>query len=111
MIPRRRYDLVLAIYPQTRGFAFVLFEGSLSPVDWGIHEARGLRKNEWCLTKINSLLDLHMPDVVVLQDMSVRDAHRAPRIQELNERIADLADRRGMIVRKYPRARVVDYFI
>jgi hypothetical protein len=39
MISRRRYDLVLAIYPQTRGFAFVLFEGWLSPVDWGIHES------------------------------------------------------------------------
>jgi hypothetical protein len=110
MIPRRRYDLVLAIYPQTRGFAFVLFEGWLSPVDWGIHEARGSRKNAWCLTKVNSLLDLHMPDVVILQNMSDRGAHRAPRIQELNERIAELADRRGMVVQKYSRARVLDYF-
>jgi len=111
MIPRRRYDLVLAIYPQTRGFAFVLFEGWLSPVDWGIHEARGSHKNEWCLNKVNSLFDLHMPEVVVLQNMSDRGAHRAPRIQELNERIADLADRRGMVVHKYSRAKVLDYFV
>src|SRR5262249_27206682 len=110
MIPRRRYDLVLAIYPQSRGFAFVLFEGWLSPVDWGVHDARGPRKNAWCLNKINSLLDLHMPEVVVLQDMSDRDSHRAPRIQELNERIADLADRRGMVVHKYSRTKVLDYF-
>ena len=111
MITRRRYDLVLAIYPQSRGFAFVLFEGWLSPVDWGTHEARGPRKNAWCLNKINALLDLHMPEVVVLQNMSDSGAHRAPRIQELNDRIADLADRRGMVVQKYSRAQVLDYFL
>jgi len=73
-------------------------------------KARGSHKNEWCLNKVNSLFDLHMPEVVVLQNMSDRGAHRAPRIQELNERIAELADRRGLVVQKYSRARVLDYF-
>jgi hypothetical protein len=110
MIPRRRYDLVLAIYPQSRGFAFIPFEGWLSPMNWGIHEAHGPRKNAWCLNKINALLDLYMPGIVVLQDMSDRGARRAPRIQQLNDRIAELADRRGMAVQKHSRARVLDYF-
>ena len=110
MIPRKRHDLVLAIYPQSRGFAFVLFEGWLSAVDWGIHEARGPGKNARCLTRINSLLELHMPDVVVLQDMSDRGTRRAPRIQQLNDRIAELAELRGIIVRKYSRAQVIEYF-
>jgi hypothetical protein len=86
MITRRRYDLVLAIYPQSRGFAYALFESWLSPVDWGIHEARGPRKNAQILARINSLLELHMPDVVVLQNMSDRGTRRVPRIQELNRR-------------------------
>jgi hypothetical protein len=111
MIFRRRYDLVLAIYPQSRGFAFALFESWLSPVDWGIHEARGPRKNAHCLTRINSLLELHMPDVVVLQNMSDRGTRRVPRIQELNRRIAELADLRGVVIHKYSRAQVLDYFV
>src|SRR6266516_1796515 len=110
MIPRRRYNLVLAIYPQSRGFAFALFEGWLAPVDWGIHEARGPGKNARCLSRINSLLELHMPDVVVLQDMSDRGTRRAPRVQELNARIAELAELRGIIVRKYSRAQGIEYF-
>jgi hypothetical protein len=37
----RRYALVLAIYLNTRGFGFVLFEGHLSPFDWGNRLERG----------------------------------------------------------------------
>src|SRR5439155_25682297 len=108
-IYRRRYDLVLAIYPQTRGFAFVLFEGWLAPVDWGVFEARGKDKNARCLTRIASLLAFHTPDVLVLQDMSERGTRRAYRIRELNRQAAGLADQRGMLVRTYSRAHVVKY--
>ena len=111
MITRRRYDLVLAVYPQSRGFAFALFESWLSPVDWGIHEARGPRKNAQSLAGINSLLELHMPDVIVLQDMSNPGTRRVPRIQELNRRMAELVHLRGIVVHKYSRARMLDHFM
>jgi hypothetical protein len=111
MISRRRYDLVFAIYPQSRGFAFVLFQGRLAPVDWGVFEARGANKNARCLMRIASLLALHTPDVLVLQDMSERGTHRVRRIQELNRRAAELADQRGVRVKTYSRAQVVEYFL
>ena len=106
----RRHQLVFAIYLQTRGFAFVLFEGWLAPVDWGVHEARGADKNARCLRRIRSLLALHTPDVLVLQDTSERGTHRAPRIQELNNQTVELAHECGVIVRLYSRAQVRDYF-
>ena len=34
----RRGALVMGLFPNARGFAFVVFEGPLSPVDWGISE-------------------------------------------------------------------------
>jgi hypothetical protein len=107
---QRRYDLVLAIHLQSRGFAFVLFEGWLAPVDWGVQETRGADKNARCLTRIASLLALHTPDVLILQDMSERGTLRAARIQELNRRIAGLADQRGILVRTYSRAQVIESF-
>jgi len=110
MIFPRRYDLVLALHLQSRGFAFVLFEGWLAPIDWGVQEIRGADKNARCLTRIASLLALHTPDVLVLQDMSERGTLRAPRIQELNRRIAELADQRGILVRTYSRAQVIEHF-
>jgi len=110
MIFQRRYDLVLAIHVQSRGFAFVLFEGWLAPVDWGAQETSGADNKARYLTRITSLLTLHTPDVLVLQDMSERGTLRAPCIQELNRRIAELADQRGILVRTYSRARVIESF-
>ena len=110
MISRRRHDLVFAIHLQSRGFAFVLFEGWLAPVDWGVYDARGADKNARCLDRINSLLALHTPDVLVLQDMSESGTRRANRIRELNRDAAELADQRGMLVRTYSRAQIIEYF-
>jgi hypothetical protein len=110
MISRRRYDLILALYPQSRGFAFVVFEGSLAPVDWGVRHARSTEKNEHCLRLIGSILTLHTPDVLVLQDTSEQGTRRAPRIRELNYRVAELAETHGTLVHAYSRAQVFKRF-
>jgi hypothetical protein len=110
MISRKRYDLVLAIHLQSRGFAFVLFERWLAPVDWGVYDARGKDKNARCLDRIDSLLALHTPDVLVLQDTSESGTRRANRIRALNRDAAELADQRGMLVRTYSRAQVIESF-
>ena len=79
MKARKRPTLILAIYFQTSGFGFVLLEYQLSPVDWGAPEVRGHDRAKRCLRQINSLLTLHTPDVLVLQDTTRRgDAACAP---------------------------------
>jgi hypothetical protein len=110
MISRKRYERVLAIYLQSRGFAFVVFQGWLVPVDWGLYDARGADKNARCLERIGSLLDLHTPDVLVLQNMSEGGTDRTHRIRVLNRRAAKLADKRDMMVRTYSRTQVVEHF-
>jgi hypothetical protein len=110
MIPRRRYELVLAIYPQSRGFAFALFEGWLAPVDWGVQEVRGRDKNTDCLKRVDSVFALHAPDVLVLQDMSEHGTRRARRIKELNQLIAEHAERRAIPVSTYSRAQILERF-
>jgi hypothetical protein len=110
MTSLNRPDLVLSIYLQSRGFAFVLFQGWRSLVDWGVYDARGADKNARCLDRIDSLLAIHTPDVLVLQDMSDNGTHRARRIRELNHGAAELAVRRNTQVRMYSRAQVVEHF-
>src|SRR5438034_5594720 len=100
MIARRGSKLVLAIYPQTSGFAFVLFKGWDAPLDFGAYEVRGGDKNARCLKRAEALLALHSPDVLVLQQMLRSDTHRAPRIQQLNRNIAELAKSYNIAVRK-----------
>jgi hypothetical protein len=99
----RRYELVLSIYPNTRGFAFVLFQSALSPFDWGVKEMRGRRKHSRCLAKIVTLLDRYHPDILVLQDTSPNGTRRVRWVTNLNAAIAELAKGREMLVYLYSR--------
>src|SRR6185312_4109671 len=87
----RRHTLVLAIYPHTRGFAFVVVEGPLSPYDWGLVEARGNDKNAVCVERARRLLEQYRPDVLVLQKMGKGATPRGARIVRLNEEVLTLA--------------------
>src|SRR5262249_1990234 len=106
----RRYALVLAIYLNTRGFAFVIFESSLSPVDWGVKEVRGLRRYARSLAKVVSILHRYQPDVLVLQNTSPQGTSRTQRITKLNAAIAKLTEPRGMALYAYSRADVWEAF-
>ena len=110
MTSRKRPKLVLAIYFQTSGFGFVLLEHWFSPIDWGAPEVRGTDRAKRCLKQIDALLALHTPDILILQDMSRRGTRRTPRIQNLNRQTLLLAKRRGVPVRTFSRAQVLDYF-
>lgn len=105
-----RPKLVLAIYFQSRGFAFVLFQNRFNPIDWGAREITGRDRAKRSLKHVGALLALHTPDVLVLQDTSSRGTRRVPRIQELNRRTLQLAKRRSILVRTYSRAQVLNYF-
>ena len=72
-----QHGLTLSVYLNTRGFAFVVFEGHVSPLDWGIREVRGPRKRKGCLTRITKVVDRYRPDVLVIQDTSEHGTKRA----------------------------------
>lgn len=110
MKTRKRYNLVLAIYPSTRGLAFVVFEGPLSPVDWGMREVRGRHKNQRCLERVTAVLNWYQPDLLVLQNMSSTGTRRALRLMELNAGIGELAEDRGIPIVGYSRAQVKESF-
>jgi Holliday junction resolvasome RuvABC endonuclease subunit len=106
----QRYPLVLAIYLNTRGFAFVVSKSSLSPHDWGVKEVRGRRRHARCLAKIVAILDQYQPDILVIQDTSPEGTLRTRRIIKLNTAIAELAGPRGMALYAYSRADVWEAF-
>ena len=99
----RKYNLVLGLYPNTQGFAFALFESPESVVDWGVVEVRGRLKNRQCLRRISGLLGQYQPAAVVLQDVSPTETRRAPRIKELHEAIAVLAETQAIPKFSYSR--------
>jgi hypothetical protein len=106
----RKYALTMSLYMNSRGFAFVLFEGTLSPYDWRVLEVRGPKKDEECLDKITAILDRSKPDVLVLQDMGPGRRPRALRLVVLNDAVEAAAHQRNIPVFKYSRAEVYGCF-
>jgi hypothetical protein len=106
----RKYAVVLSVFLNTRGLAFVLFEGPLSPFDWGVKEVRGRGKHGRCLAKVEAIFGRYQPDILVLQDTSPSGTVRAPRINHLNAAVAKLAEGRGIPVYAYSRDIVLSAF-
>ena len=98
-----RPRLITAIYLNSRGFGFALFEGSTAPLDWGTVEIRGKEKREKLLARLDAVFARYRPDVVVLQDMSEHGTHRPHRIRRLNETITERAEGYGFAVRLFSR--------
>src|SRR5438105_2187953 len=106
----RRYALVLSIYLNSRGFAFVVFEGPLSPFDWGVREVRAPEKQKGFLAKIVCILDRYRPDVLVLEDTSPEKTRRAQRLVNLNASLAKAAAISKIPVFAYSREEVYSAF-
>jgi len=97
--------LVLAISGSPRGFAFVLFQGPTTPVDWGVRTIPGKDKNPLCLIAIKKLVREYRPGMIVLEETG-RDSRRGPRLRALNRAIVELAAREKVRVARYTRAQV-----
>ena len=95
--------MVLSIYPTSRGFAFALFEGPESPVDWGVKEVKGPKKNSDSLDALQKLFEQYHPDVTVIEDTSEKGSRRSARIRRLYRSIGHLAANRSAEVYRYTR--------
>lgn len=84
-------ELVFAVYPFSRGFAFVLFEGPESPVDWGVKEIKEKDKNGRVLEEIKKLVDRYRPEVLVIEDTACARSRRTARIRKLYRMLVHFA--------------------
>jgi hypothetical protein len=102
---RRRQDaLILAFYPHARGFSYVVCEGPLSLIDWGMSDIPAKRKSRVCLRRLSALIDRYDPDAVVTR--------RLPegRFAGLSEAIVELVESRGVIGQIFSRNEIREAF-
>jgi len=97
---------VLSIYPTSRGFAFVLFEGPASPFDWGTKEFRGRHKNMQTLRAVAAIIDRYRPEVLVIEDFTVKGSRRSSRIRKLYRALTHLAETEQVDVQRISRTQV-----
>ena len=92
--------LVLAVHPTSRGFGWVLFEGPLAPVDWGIAGSKRAN-NARLVSRFERILKRYEPAVLVLEEFE--GAVRVDRIQRLCRSMIHLAACKGMDTPVYRR--------
>lgn len=98
-----RERLLLAIYPTTRGFGFLVFEGRQRTIDWGVKGARG-DKNRKVLAKIEELMSWYRPEVLVLENAHGPRSRRAERIRRLHQQLVELAKTWKIALRQFTRS-------
>jgi Holliday junction resolvasome RuvABC endonuclease subunit len=103
-------DLVLAVAPTTRGFAFVLFEGPLTPFDWGRKGITGPDKNLRVLKKVQAIIERFHPQVIVLEDLTGKSVRRPAGMRALSLALRYQAEAAQMEVHRYDRATIRRHF-
>lgn len=104
-----RHRVLMSIYPNCHGFAYVVFEGS-ALFDWGMSDVRGRLENKTCLRRISRLLDRYDPEVLVLRDASLLVTLRDRRIAALIEAVEELASTKPTASAQISRQQVRDAF-
>jgi len=110
MTDANQQNLVLSIYPFTRGFAFVLFEGPESPFDWGVKEVKEKHKNTKTLDEIKKLIDQYRPEVLVIEDLTNGESRRTSRIRKLYRMLAHLATTEYVDLQRYKKSQIKECF-
>jgi hypothetical protein len=88
----RRSYLVMAVYPNARGFAYVIFGRADFPLDWGVSELPAQERLRLSLDRFSHLLDRYDLDIVLLRN--VPEGSRGKRLVKLVQAMDELARRR-----------------
>lgn len=99
-------NFVLSVYPTSRGYAYVLFEGRESPYDWGVKEVRKKDKNKHTVKGIHALIEKYRPDYLVIEDYTEKGSRRSSRIRRLYRQLVALAASEYIDVCRYSKSTI-----
>ena len=101
---------IMAVALSTSGFGYAVFEGNEMLVECDTKTARGDNKNAQTLKKVEKLIAHFQPDVLILENTSVKDSRRWQRIRILSQQIIKLARDGKVEVKLISRERVMKTF-
>ncbi|MFO1086527.1 MAG: hypothetical protein U1E21_18380 [Reyranellaceae bacterium] len=102
----RGRELVLAFQPSSRGLAYVLFEGPLSPLAWEMKDIRGPRRLSQSFQAAVDLIARYEPDVLVIEDKLASPNDQLRTRKRFQRMIGTYAEGRALDVYAYSRADV-----
>lgn len=101
--------ITLSVYPNNRGFGYVVMEGSHILVDYGISNVSPLVNSE-ILTRVRDIFDIHHPTELLLRDCTPSIAKRSKRMARLTEALVKLGEEKNVPVFRYSREQVKNAF-
>jgi len=107
--PIPKYPRILAIALSTRGFGFAVLEGNQILADWGVKSIEG-DKNKGSLSKLKEMIVHYEPDVLVLENTSIKPMRRSARIQTLTKQVSSVAEKSNIPVRLFSREHTRRFF-
>ena len=87
-----KYPRILALVPSSYGLGFARMEDVNVLADWGVKYAEG-NKNAMCVAHAKRLIEIHQPEVIVLENSSSQDVRRHARVRMLTKQIVGLAEK------------------
>jgi len=100
---------VLAVYPVSGAFGFVVFEGPHNLIDWGMKSTRHTTDVR-CIDLVKHLTSRYAPDAVVIEKVLDSDSRRSRRMKHLVKRIAKVGEREHIKVESVSRSQARELF-
>ena len=105
----------LAIFPSREGFGWTVFDGPVSPVDWGVSMAARKagtpdEKNARVMKRVESLMKEYRPGAVALEAFEGAGTRRSMRIKRFCRSVVALAAVHGIQVRVIHRDQIARCF-
>jgi Holliday junction resolvasome RuvABC endonuclease subunit len=97
---------LIAVYPNTTGFGFVILNEKGEILDYGITAIRPA-KNEKCIKKIKEVVEYYQPSILILEDYE--NSVKSARVKELIKQIYNCVNE-GVKIFEYTRDQVKDTF-
>ncbi len=101
--------VILAIWEGPRGFGYNVFEAEDFPLDWGVKVQRERRLRGRVLN-LEVLMHMLQPSVLVIEDTHHASSRRYKRTRTFLDRVAELAEKNGVQVKRYARDDVLKVF-
>ncbi len=100
---------ILAVFPTTYGFGFVVFEGPLRLVDWGVKRIASKDHAE-NLAKIDACVEWFEPDTLVVENIAGGGSSKGKRVTRLIRTVVRRARKQRIHIEAFSRDRIRQAF-
>jgi hypothetical protein len=107
--PFSKYPRVLAVDPTTKGFAYAVFEGPTSLIDWGLIYIEE-RKRSGRILRLTKLIERYVPDALVLEDCDRPGSRRRSSARRMILDATLVAGGNQIRTKRFPRSAIKRFF-